>query len=341
MPDLDEDTIRQLMLLATDDLFASSSAAAAAIKRQRRRHLRTRLLGAAGTAAAAGLAAGVLASGQGPSNGPGTPGGPRLSPAGTKSSAAPFRLTAAQRALFSLSAAAAKTPRPSGRYVVLKEDTTTIEGSQGSEIGPKTTVIDTRTGGGVMYQDITMTGLSGMPAPPSAATAAPGSSPTVAQLDALPTEPTALRAALLAQAEQQQRQIQQILQQRLKKLGKKARPIPISRVHETADDLVFEQATDLLWEPDLSPQLRSALYQVLAATPGVVVKTGVKDSSGRAATEIRRKNSASGDNAETFLNPATGGTLESAWAYASGEFDEDLYLSISYANTVPPDPYQG
>ena len=339
MPDLDEDTIRQLMLLSTDDLFASSSAAASAIKRQRRRHLRTRLLGAAGTAAAAGLAVGVLASGQGTPKGPGTP-GLRLTPSGTKSSAAPFRLTAAQQALFSLSAAAARTTRPTGRYVVLKEKTTTIEGSQGSEIGPKTTVIDTRTGGSVMYQDITMTGLSYMPAPPPVATAAPGSSPTVAQLDALPTKPTALRAALLAQAEQQQRQIQQILQQQLKKLGRKARPIPLSRVHETADDLVFEQATDLLWEPDLSPQLRSALYQVLAATPGVMVKTGVKDSSGRAATEISRKNSASGDNAETFLNPATGGTLESAWAYASGEFDEDLYLSISYTNTVPPDPYQ-
>jgi hypothetical protein len=343
MPDLDEDTIRQLMLLSTDDLFASPSAAAAAIKRQRRRHVRRRVLGAAGTAAAAGLAAGVLASGSGPgtSSNPGTPGALRLTPSGTKSSAAPISLTAAQQALFSLSAAAAKTPRPSGRYVVLKEETTTIEGSQGSEIGPKTTVIDTRTGGGVMYQDIVITGLSGMPAPPAAANAAPGSSPTVAQLDAMPTEPTALRAALLAQAEQQQRQAQQLIQQKLKDLGAKARAIPVSRLRETAEDLVFEQATDLLWEPDLSPQLRSALYQVLAATPGVVVKTGVKDSSGRPATEISRRNSAYGDSAETFENPATGATLESAWTNPSGEFDEDLYLSITYTGAIPPDPYQG
>src|SRR6516164_7397828 len=123
MPDLDEDILRQLMFHATDDLFAPPAAAGEAIKRQRRLRTRKRALSAAGTAAAAGLAFGVMAS----ASGKGAPGGVRLDQGGSPSSAPPVRLTAAQQALFSLSAAAAKTPRPSGRYVVLKEQTTTID----------------------------------------------------------------------------------------------------------------------------------------------------------------------------------------------------------------------
>jgi hypothetical protein len=48
-----------------------------------------------------------------------------------------------------------------------------------------------------------------------------------------------------------------------------------------------------------------------------------------------------GQNVETFEDPATGATLESAWDNPSGEFDEDLYRSITYTNTIPSDPYQG
>jgi hypothetical protein len=343
MPDLDEDTIRQLMLRSTDDLLAPRSAAAAAIKRQRRRHLRTRALGAVGTAAAAGLAAGVLASGSGPATSGGGPrplGGPHLAPSGSTSSGQ-IKLTAAQQALFSLSAAAAKMPRPSGRYVVLKEIATTKESGGGvtsSEIGGKTSVIDTITGSGVTYQDITVSGAVGPP-PPGVLHAAAGTSPTLAQLDAMPTDPAALRATLLAQAEQQLRQAQQYLNQ---KRGGKATPVAVPKYPQTPDDLLFEQATNLLWEPDLSPQLRSAIYQVLAATPGVVVSTGVKDSSGRPATEISRSTSPlAGDKAEVFEDPATGATLESAWSSNAGGFYEDLYLKITYTNTIPPDPYTG
>lgn len=329
MPDLDEDTLRGLMLRSTDDLFASPAVAAAAIKRQRRRHLRTRALGAVGTAAAAGLAVGIVASGSAPA----TPDRVHLATGEAKS---PIRLTAAQQALYSLSSAAAKTPRPLGRYVVMKEIATTLEGSANSEIGGKTSVIDTVTGGGVTYQNITVSG-SGVAPLPSVLNAAPGTSPTVAQLDALPTDPTALRAALLSQAEQQQRQAEQSMREENSK--KSAVPVPAPGV--TSDDLVFDQAATLLWEPDLSPQLRSALYKVLAATPGVVVKTGAKDSSGRPATEISRFDSSSDTNVETFENPGTGATLESAWADRSGGFYEDLYQSITYTNTIPPDPYDG
>lgn len=328
MPDLDEDTLRVLLVRSTDDLFASPAAAATAIKRQRRRQLRTRALGVVGTAAAAGLAVGVMASGSGPAA---RLASPHLATGAAKT---PIRLTAAQQALYSLSSAAAKTPRPSGRYVVLQETATTLEGGGDSEIGGKTSVIDTITGGGVTYQDIHVSG-AGIAPLPTVLNAAAGTSPTIAQLDALPTDPTALRAVLLSQAEQQQRQAERFM--RAAESKKKAVAVPDPGL--TSDDLVFDQAADLLWEPDLSPQLRSALYKVLADTPGVVVKTDVKDSSGRPATEISRFDPASDTNVEAFENPATGATLESAWADKSGEFDEDLYQSISYTNTIPPNPY--
>lgn len=38
---------------------------------------------------------------------------------------------------------------------------------------------------------------------------------------------------------------------------------------------------------------------------------------------------------------AAGATLESAWSSPSGEFDEDLYLKITYTKTIPSDPYHG
>ncbi|HZZ55745.1 MAG TPA: hypothetical protein VFE26_15840 [Trebonia sp.] len=35
-----------------------------------------------------------------------------------------------------------------------------------------------------------------------------------------------------------------------------------------------------------------------------------------------------------------GATLESGWS-SPGEFDEDLYLSTTYSNAIPANPYQG
>jgi hypothetical protein len=335
MPDLDEDTLRHLMARATQDLVAPRAAATSAIKRQRRHRTRLRVTAVAGAAAAAGLAAGIVV----PAVGHSTP-VPKTTPSTT-----PVRLTAAQRALFALSEAAAKTPRPGGRYVVLTEQATSIDPNGTTaptkEAGGKTSVIDTVTGGGLEYQDVTITNADGTPVPPAVLTAPPGSSPTRAQLDAMPTGPQALRAALLKQAEQQQAQAQRAMQAIMKRAGKKAYPVPKSSPRpESADDLVFEQAADLLWEPDLSPALRSALYKVLAATPGVRVRVGVTDSSGRPATEISRRNSVAGDVAETFEDPASGRTLESAWVGPGESLSEDLYQSIHYTDAIPPNPYK-
>jgi hypothetical protein len=171
--------------------------------------------------------------------------------------------------------------------------------------------------------------------------AAPGTSPTTAQLDATPTSPAKLRAFLLNQAKTQLSQAYAAEAVQAKKAGKKiATPFPKGPT-PTDNDLVFEQATDLLWEPHLSPALRAGLYKVLAGTPGVQVKTGATDSAGRPAVEISRVDQVAKANVETFENPKTGATLESAWIEPSGELLEDLYLSITYTNHIPPNPYQG
>jgi hypothetical protein len=339
MPEIDEDILRQLMVRSTDDLFAPPAAATAAIKRQRRHRMRTRALGAAGTAAAAGVAVGVLVS-----SSPGTrPAQASGGVSGTKSATVPIRL-AAQQTLLSLSAAAAATPRPPGRYVVQTENTDTtdvypagtpISGPNGkrstlkhqavlSETGKKTSVIDTTNGSVITYQDISASG-KGSPVgdtPPAVLNNGPGSEPTNAQLDAMPTGTKALRAALLAEA---------IQQMQIKFMTP---PLP------TDDDMVFEQAAVVLWDPNLSPDLRAALYKVLAATPGVQVKPDATDSSGRPAVEISRFEAWSKQEVEAFEDPETGATLESAWVGPSAEYAEDLYLSVTYTNTAPADPYK-
>jgi hypothetical protein len=330
MPEHDEDLLKSLMIRGTADLTLRRDAAQQAIKRQRRRRTRTRVVGVAGTAAVAGLAAGFLVPDLAdshpspPSSQAGASHAPSRAAAthSTGRAGTTIRLTAVQRALLSLSAAAAVTPRPVGRYVVLTERATTITPTGGSappikEIGGETNVIDTLTGGVVEYQDITVTNGEGTPTPPRELKGGPGTAPTRAHLDAMPTATAALRATLLAQARKQEQQ-----------------------PGETADDLVFEQATALLWQPHVGPALRSALYKVLAATPDVVVRTGVTDSSGRPATEISRYDVTIDQTSQTFEDPQTGATLESAWVGPWGIFAEDLYQSIRYTSSIPADPYK-
>jgi hypothetical protein len=336
MPDIDEDVMRELMFRSTADLHARPRATAMALKRQRQHRTRARVLGVTGVAAAAGLTAGVLA----------IPSGAHTAVNTATGAAQTVQLTAAQQTLYGLSAAAAGIARPAGRYVVMSEktvDTQTTDQGPFSENGPKTSVIDTITGGGVEYQAIAVRGSAskGTPQPPATLKSAPGDSPTTKQLDAMPTSPAKLRAFLLNQAKTQLTQAYAWEAQQAKKAGKKI-PTPLPKGPQPTDnDLVFEQATDLLWEPHLSPALRAGLYKVLADTPGVQVKNGATDSAGRPAVEISRLDQVAKANVETFENPKTGATLESAWQEPNGEFLEDLYLSITYTNHIPANPYQG
>ena len=57
--------------------------------------------------------------------------------------------------------------------------------------------------------------------------------------------------------------------------------------------------------------------------------------------EISRYESAARVDEETFEDPQTGATLETAFVYqAEGTEGTDLYLSVTGSNTLPPDPYQ-
>jgi hypothetical protein len=191
--------------------------------------------------------------------------------------------------------------------------------------GRETNVIDTINGSIVTCQEITSSSGS-LPGPgwrppskfPTESSSGPGSAQTSAQLDVLPTDPAKLRAELLKAGDEQGR-------------------IP----HATDADVVYEQAATLLWDPNLSAAVRASLYKVLAARPGVTVNANATDSSGRAAVEISFFEAAASQKIQTFENPATGATLESASVGASGNYAEDLYQSITYTNTIPASPDTG
>jgi hypothetical protein len=315
MSESDEDFLRDLMHRCTDDLHAPSAVGSAVIGRLRRRHARNRILGLTATAAVAGLAAGAL-----------TVSGGAHSP--TAGSAPVVHLTAAQLALYGLSEAAATTQTQTGLYVIQREKSTDYQDGV-LQTAEKISVISTLTGGGVTYQDYNT--VPGNPPEPTELTSPDGSTLTQAQFDALPTGIAALRAYLLAQGEQEGEPD-----------GSTAAPPP-DPSPETSDDLVFTQATGLLWSPQLSPALRSAVYKVLAATPGVVVKTGTADSAGRPATEISRFDAVADMEFETFEDPATGATLQSVVSvpHDINQYGSDLYQSITYASSIPPNPYAG
>jgi hypothetical protein len=317
MPGIDEDIVRELMHRCTDDLHASPHITAGIVRRQRRRRLRNRALSVAATGAAAGTVFAVVASASGGAPRPGA------SPTsdGPASTGPALELTASQKVLYKLSATAAKAPaRPEGRYIVMAEKQDTYA---------RTSVLDSLTGDVWTYQH-----GAGVP---SELPVARHDSPTAAQFDAMPTGTASLRALLLKQAKEQQAQAIAEQQKEMKAHGKNA---VIRQPHLTDDDFVFEQATTLLWNPLVGPELRSALYKVLAATPGVRVDSHARDDLGRPAVEISRAATATGIEDQTFENPKTGAVLETAFVYRDGTKGTDLYLSVTSRSTLPPNPYR-
>jgi hypothetical protein len=314
MPGIDEYIVSELMHRCTADLHAPSSVATRIIGQHRRRQRRNRALGVVVTGAAAGTAFTVVASAPGSA--------PRSAAGGTAnlSSTAPaLGLTATQTALYRLSAAAAAAPRPTGRYVVLTEKQDNYD---------RTSVLDSLTGDVWTYQH-----GAGVP---RELPVARHDSPTEAAFDAMPTEPSALRRVLLTQARQQTAQAIAEEERMMAAHGKKG-GIPRPRLSD--DDYVFEQATTMLWNPLVGPALRSALYKILAATPGVSV-TAASDMIGRPAIKISRYDSVAGVNDETFQNPSTGAVLETAFSYPRSKTrGTDLYLSVTSSATLPANPY--
>jgi hypothetical protein len=323
MPAIDEDTLRGLMHHSTRDLHAPPAAVTAHVisRYQRRRKLRIRALGAAATGVAAGTAFGLLAA---------SSGGPGQAPARPA-----ITLTAAQRTLNHFSAVAARTPQQQGRYVVFSERAGNPFEKAGGYL--RTSVIDSRTGTVWTYQN--GAGVPGeLPADRHG-------SMTQAQYDAMPVTPAPLRAALLAQAARDQAAAQRAEKRALQRKDSLS-PAQLksilrkSIVHQTSDDQVFEEASLLLWNPLVSPALRSAVFKLLAGTPGVVVRQHARDSSGRPAVEISRHQSSGPVNVEIFENPAGTSVLETAGIWPDAREDtSDLYLSITRSATRPARPY--
>ncbi len=323
MPSTDEDVLRAVMRRCTEDVQAPASIAARVVSHQRRRARRGRILTLTATTAALGTAAGVVALV--PRQAAQTPGGHQTRPAIT--------LTAAQRTLYQLSSVAANAPAGQGRYVVMREVQDNYR---------RTSVIDSLTGDVWTYQR-----GAGVPAELPVAR---HDSPTQAQLAAMPTGPAALRALLISQYDQQQKQADAAMAAQLKQkdkiLGRAHRPA-VKPLRLTADDKVFEQASLLLWNPLAGPALRAAVFKVLAGTPGVQVNSHARDGLGRRAVEISWFDRVTSVTLATFEDPSTTRMLEqtdtSTPAAVNGHTSStgrDMYLSVTRARAVPPNPYR-
>ena len=324
MPQSDEDILRNLMHRCTEDVHAPASIAARVVTRQRRRARRGKVISLAATSAALGTAAGVVALVPRPA----APG-----PGGQHGTRPAITLTAAQRTLYRLSSVAASVPQGQGRYVVMREIQDNYQ---------KMSVIDSLTGDVWTYQQ-----GAGVPAELPVAR---HDSPTQAQFAAMPTDPGALRALLISQYDQQQKQADAAMASQLKQRDKVLRshhqPV-IKPLRLTPDDKVFEQANLMLWNPLVPPALRSAVFKVLAATPGVGVNSHARDDRGRPAVEISWFDRVTSVTLATFEDPSTTRMLEqtdtSTPSRVNGHTSSagrDLYLSITRASRVPANPYR-
>ncbi len=265
---LDSLIVRDLLRRYTDQVRPPASIATGVLAGQRRRDRRW-IVSLATAGAAVGTAAGVIAFAAGRSSPP--PSGSGAS-GGTQPA---IKLTADQRVLYHLSSVAASQPQSQGRYAVMS--------TEGSGV-KDTSVINTRTGNMWSYQ-------LGSDGNPSGKGFSPHYSPTSAQFAAMPTGVAALRAALIAQWERQARPASEPAASRAAHATPVASPLPVT---VSDGDMVFQEASDMLWNPLVGPALRSALYRVLATVPGVKVSTSARDSTGRPRRSLRRVTAGSG-----------------------------------------------
>jgi hypothetical protein len=109
---------------------------------------------------------------------------------------------------------------------------------------------------------------------------------------------------------------------------------------QSDNDLLFQQAADMLWSPLVGPALRSALFKVLATTPGVAVNSSARDSRGRTAIKISRVDDYDGEIFATYEKPDGSQVLQSSFTTSntSGAHAvtfSDVYLSITRTNKAP------
>jgi hypothetical protein len=331
----DEDIIRDLLHQYTDQVQPRASIATGVAARQRHRERRRRLASVAAAGAALGTAAGVIAVAPGHSSPP--PAGP-AGPSAAGRTQPKIILTAEQRALYQLSSVAAGQSQQHARYAVMSTEGTGLK---------DTSVIDSLTGDMWSYQQ-------GTDGNPSGKGYSRDYSPTAAQFAAMPTSLAGLRAALITRWKNQ-------TGAPAKPVKKTGRPTPVPLpVTESDNDMVFQEATYLLWNPLVSPTLRSALYRLLATVPGVHVSTSARDALGRRAVELSREDvsgrpgsKSDGQTYATYESPTTAAVLESTITDPAGSgvvtpqdpngtsavVDSTVYLSVSWASAVPGNPY--
>jgi hypothetical protein len=243
-------------------------------------------------------------------------------------------------AVYKLASASAAAPAITGRYFVLSETD-----NETGQAGPsqRTSVIDGQTGASVTYQQA--------PAGsdiPAQLTEGPDSTSAEAWYQALPTDPTALRAKLLSVAQQQQQQAYATMREQAKqalaknpglagKLGSRTQLQP----PQLSDDvLVYQEANLLLWSPLVQPELRAALYRVIANTGGYSVDSNATDPSGRPAVAMTNTSTVDGtpETDVIYEDPSTGAVLAQVWKTGSDTLTS-VYQPVTSSNTMPADPY--
>jgi hypothetical protein len=245
-------------------------------------------------------------------------------------------MNAAAAEMTKLASNAASAPALQGRYVILSE-TDTQAGVAGEF--QRTSVIDTETGASTTYQFAAA--LDGV-APSSDYTSAPsvlteGSDPTSSEtwFAALPTDPTALSAKLLQIAKQQVAESDAQLAKLQRTTGEKAF---VQQPTLSDDDYIYQEADTLLWSPLVEPDLRSALYEVLASMSGYSVNETATDPSGRTAIAMTRTYSGTNETDTTYEDPTTGAVLAQTWNGAGGDITA-VYQPVTSTNVPPSDPY--
>jgi hypothetical protein len=259
---------------------------------------------------------------------------------GAGGGAAPAAASAKTLAVYRLASASAAAPALTGRYYVLSE-TDTETGQDGPS--KRTSVINAQTGASVTYQQAaTGTNI------PGTLTEGPDATSTEAWYQALPTDPTTLRAKLLSVAQQQQQQAEQEMAEQAKealaknpslagKLGSKLTP----KQPQLSDDvLVYQEANLLLWSPLVQPQLRAALYRVIANTGGYSLNSNATDPSGRPAVAMTNTSTVDGtpETDVIYEDPSTGAVLAQVWKMGTDTITS-VYQPVTTSNTVPSDPY--
>jgi hypothetical protein len=322
MPTVEENLLSDLLQRSTADLHARREITSRIVAHQRRTHRRVvagTALGGAAVLAAAGVA--VLSP---------TPARPHA----PEHAAAPA--TSGKTLLYRLASASAAAPQRQGRYVVLTE-TDTETGYAGES--RRTTVDDAVTGASTTYQHAyPLAGIApsdSYASEPPVLTEGPDPTLTEASYAALPTEPTVLRASLLEMAQQQEAEAaSQAAAQSKVKPG--LSPVPQPAL--TDDDLVYQEADEMLWSPLVSPTLRSALYRVLASAPGVTVTDDATDPNGRPAIAMQRTFTGVPETDITYEDPATGAVLAQVWSENGGAVTA-VYQPITSTDVIPTDPY--